>query len=134
MKLLYMALGFLSLGLGIIGIVLPLLPTTPFLLLTAFFFARSSEKFHDWLLEHPYFGKTIKDWQETGSINKKAKIAAMFVIGITIMFSLILKVPLKIFAVQLVILSAVTIFILTRPSDGKPRKKKIKLRTPEKNA
>lgn len=123
MKLLYIIAGFISLGLGVIGIVLPLLPTTPFLLLTAFCFARSSEKFHDWLLEHPYFGKTIKDWQETGSINKKAKLAAMFVIGITIMFSLLLNVPTKIFLIQLAILSAVTVFILTRPSNGKPRDK-----------
>jgi len=57
-----MALGWLAFATGILGIVLPLLPTTPFMLLAAALFARSSPRFHRWLLAHPWFGPPIEDW------------------------------------------------------------------------
>ena len=115
MRVLFITLGFCSLALGIVGVVLPLLPTTPFLLLSAFCFARSSERFHDWLLSHPYFGKVIKDWQDNGSISKKSKISAMIVILLTFLISVVLSVPQMILIIQAVILSLVSLFILTRP-------------------
>lgn len=115
MRLIYLTVGFLSLALGVVGIVLPLLPTTPFLLLSAFCFARSSEKFHDWLLNHPYFGKSIKHWQEKGAISRKAKVSAMCVIALTLLISVLIGVPLFVLAIQLVVLGLVSLFILTRP-------------------
>ena len=111
-------LGFIFLALGIIGIVLPLLPTTPFLLLSAFCFARSSEKLHDWLLHHPYFGPTIKDWREHGSISKRNKIYAMVVILLTILMSVIFEVQSAILIIQTAVLSIVSLFILTRPQSS----------------
>lgn len=56
-------LGFLFLGLGAIGVVLPLVPTTPFLLLSAFFFSRSSERWHRYLMEHRVFGQYLRNYQ-----------------------------------------------------------------------
>jgi uncharacterized membrane protein YbaN (DUF454 family) len=108
-------LGFIFLALGVIGIVLPLLPTTPFLLLGAFCFARSCEKLHDWLLRHPYFGSAIIDWRENGNISKRNKTYAIVTILITFLLSVIFKVPLVVILIQMTVLSIVSLFILTRP-------------------
>ena len=73
MKPFWFALGFLALGLGALGVVLPLLPTTPFVLLAAFAFARSSERWHAWLLNHRIFGPIITDWREHGAIRARTR-------------------------------------------------------------
>ncbi|MGL5426728.1 MAG: YbaN family protein [Cetobacterium sp.] len=78
-KLLFL-LGCLSMCIGVIGIVLPLLPTTPFILLSAFLFEKSSEKFHRMLLENKIFGKYIKDYVEKRGITYKNKIIAIIVL------------------------------------------------------
>ena len=115
MRIIFLISGFTALFIAILGIFLPLLPTTPLLLLSAFCFARSSEKFHDWLLEHPYFGQNIKDWQERGAISKKAKITAMITIIATFLLSVFLQVKMIVLIIQLVVLCCVSTFILTRP-------------------
>ena len=56
-------LGWISIALGLIGVLLPVMPTTPFILLAAWCFARSSERFHQWLLDNRFFGQIIKDWE-----------------------------------------------------------------------
>jgi uncharacterized membrane protein YbaN (DUF454 family) len=110
------SIGFLALALGIAGLFLPLLPTTPFVLLAAWCFAKASPRFHAWLIHHPIFGRIISDWQATGSIPRSAKIFAV----VAIVFSLAsvwTLVPLL--AVQIgltVMLLAVTLFILSRPT------------------
>ena len=111
-------LGFIFLALGAIGIVLPLLPTTPFLLLSAFCFARSSEKLHDWLLSHPSFGPAIIDWRKNGSISKRNKAYSMFIILLTLLLSVLFKVPLAVLLIQMAVLSVVSFFILSRPQSS----------------
>lgn len=81
-------LGILSLVLGIIGAFLPILPTTPFVLLSAWLFARSSEKFHRKLLNHKIFGKLIKDFQEDKSIPMHAKIISISSMWVTLLISI----------------------------------------------
>jgi len=81
-------LGFFSLGLGIIGAFLPLLPTTPFILLSAYFFARSSEKMHKWILEHKIFGELIINFNENKTIPLHAKIIAISMMWTSILFSI----------------------------------------------
>lgn len=76
MRWIYLSLGWLALGLGIAGIFLPLLPTTPFLLLAAFAFSRGSPRLHAWLLGHRHFGPVIRDWQERRAIPLRAKLLA----------------------------------------------------------
>ena len=117
LRLFWLTVGLVSLGLGIIGTVLPLLPTTPFLLLAAFAFARSSPKLANWLGSHPQFGPLIANWREHGAISRPAKIAAVVVILLTSAISITLTFDGWIIAVQLAVLGIVAVFILSRP-DG----------------
>lgn len=79
-KKLFLLLGFISVILGTLGIFLPLLPTTPFLLLAALCFERSSDKFYNMLIENRYFGKYLKDYREKKGITMKNKIAALAIL------------------------------------------------------
>ncbi len=73
----YKTLGFLFVGLAFAGALLPLLPTTPFLLLAAACFARSSEKWHQWLLSNPTFGPLIRNWQDHRCISNASRAIAI---------------------------------------------------------
>jgi uncharacterized membrane protein YbaN (DUF454 family) len=75
-RLLYIVLAYLCLALGIIGIALPGLPTTPFVLLAAWAAARGSQRLHRWLLAHRLFGPMVLDWQTSGAVSRRAKWAA----------------------------------------------------------
>jgi uncharacterized membrane protein YbaN (DUF454 family) len=79
-----LTLGWVSVALGVIGIFLPLLPTTPFLLLAAGCFMRSSERFYSWLINHPRLGPWIKDYLEGEGIPLKGKIYAILTMWISI--------------------------------------------------
>lgn len=116
MRFVWASLGLLSVGLGLIGVFLPLLPTVPFMLLAAFFFARSSERLHGWILAHPTFGPSIIDWQERGAINPRGKRIATLSIVLVFAVSLLLGLRWQILAIQAVILSCVLIFLWSRPS------------------
>ena len=89
-KVLYILLGSLFLGLGAIGIVLPILPTTPFLLLSAFFYVRSSDKLYQWLIHHKVFGAYIYHYMKYRAIPLHAKIIAVVLIGVSIGYSIYL--------------------------------------------
>lgn len=116
-KIVYLIFGHLFLILGIVGAFLPILPTTPFLLLAAFLYSKSSTKLHNWILSHKYLGPPLKDWQESGVIGKKAKIVATVMITLVLVLRfphLNIAMPIKFFAAFVLI--AVLIFIWTRPS------------------
>ncbi|AHD02625.1 YbaN family protein [Leisingera methylohalidivorans] len=116
MRFIYAGLGLFCVALAVIGIVLPLLPTVPFLLLAAFFFANSSERLHNWIVDHNIFGPMILDWRDRGAIRSGAKKAATVSIASVFGLSLMLGVPSHILGIQTVVLSAVLLFIWTRPS------------------
>jgi len=86
-KIVLLSLGIVSLALGFIGVFVPLLPTTPFALLSAYLFARSSPKLHDWLLNNRVFGKYIRDYNNEKSIPLKIKIVSVSMLWSTILFS-----------------------------------------------
>jgi len=94
LKILLSALGCASLALGVIGVFLPILPTTPFILLTAWCFSRSSDQFHNWLINHKYLGNIIKAWQSESGIPSQAcyKAIAMTWLGMLISMLIIAKV------------------------------------------
>ncbi len=116
MRLFYAGLGFLSLALALIGVVLPLVPTVPFLLLAAFFFAKSSERMHAWLISHKTFGPMIVDWHGRGSIRPGAKKAATLSIAAVFLLSLALGAPNHVLIIQAVVLTGVLTFIWSRPN------------------
>lgn len=93
MKALYILLGTLSLILGIIGIFLPLLPTTPFLLLAAALYVRSSPRLYDWLLNQKYLGPYIRNFRENKAIPLRAKIVSVSLIWITMLYCIFCLVP-----------------------------------------
>ncbi len=116
MRPIWFICGVLSLIIGIIGIPVPGLPTLPLLLLAAFCFARSSDRAHTWLVNHPRFGPPIADWNENGAIRKPAKIAASFCIAASLLISIFLGVPRTALIIQAITLCCVSVFIWTRPN------------------
>ncbi|MBL7543424.1 MAG: YbaN family protein [Bdellovibrionaceae bacterium] len=82
----YLTLGWFFLVIGVIGIVVPLLPSTPFLLLTAICFSKGSDKLHYWLLNHKIFGPPINDWNKSGIIRMKYKILATSMMTLSALF------------------------------------------------
>jgi uncharacterized membrane protein YbaN (DUF454 family) len=82
--------GWLSFSLGAIGVVLPVLPTTPFMLLAAACFAKTSPRFHKWLLANPVFGPLIKNWQQERYIEPITKLRALIIIAATFFVSILL--------------------------------------------
>ena len=108
--------GSLALVLGVLGIFLPLLPTVPFLLLAAFCFSKSSETVHNWLINHKTLGPPIADWQEHGAIRKPAKIMASACIAAGLLISVTLQLEPWVLGLQAIVMSAVAVFIWTRPN------------------
>jgi len=86
-KVIYISCGSISLGLGVLGIFLPLLPTTPFLLLSAACYIRGSKKLYKWLINHKYFGPLIKNYREQKGIELKTKIILISLLWVTISLS-----------------------------------------------
>ncbi|WP_347313696.1 YbaN family protein [Defluviimonas sp. SAOS-178_SWC] len=116
MRVAWLILGASSLALGAAGIFLPLLPTVPFLLLSAFAFSRSSERLHHWLLAHPVFGPPTSAWRERGAIDRRAKWLASGSIAAAFLVSVALGLKAWVLGVQALVLFAVSVFIWTRPN------------------
>ncbi|MBU2980324.1 YbaN family protein [Lentibacter algarum] len=116
MRVIWLIAGLLSLGVGFIGIVLPLVPTVPLVLLAAYCFARSSEKLHQWLVSHPTFGSSISDWHTHGAISKTGKRLATVSVLVVLGISLIANLAIHILLIQAATLSIVLWFIWSRPT------------------
>jgi len=82
-KFIYLSLGFLFFGMGVIGAFLPGLPTTPLMLLALWMFARSSQRFHDWLYHHRIFGPPLQRWKQYRIIPVRAKILSISMMGLS---------------------------------------------------
>lgn len=117
MRALWLATGGLFLGLGLLGVVLPVLPTTPFLLLAAGCFAKSSSRLHGWLVGHPVFGPPIRNWEENGAISRPAKRLAASSMAAVFALSVWLGLSWKVLLAQGVLIGIGAAFVLTRP-DG----------------
>lgn len=120
MRIVYLCLGCLMVATGVVGAFLPVLPTTPFLLLALWCFSKSSPRLEAWLLNHPRFGKSLRNWREHGAIPRRAKIAAVSLMTMSYLFYLVILAPLALHAliVAVVMIGAGT-FVVTRPSPPK---------------
>jgi hypothetical protein len=114
LKILLIVSGTFFLLLGLIGIFIPILPTTPFLLLAAACYARGSKKFYNWLINNKFLGKYIKNYREGRGISLKIKIITISILWITILFSTFLIVTNLLLQIILLIIAIfVTIHLLT---------------------
>tara|TARA_B110000438_G_C15793718_1_gene641914 strand:+ start:1545 stop:1925 length:381 start_codon:yes stop_codon:yes gene_type:complete len=115
-KYLYITLGMIFVGLGFIGIILPGIPTTPFILLAAWLFSKSSKRFENWLINHKIFGPIILNWRMYRGISLNSKKYAIFIVILTfistIWFAFSYKIDILLALGGLVL----CFFIYTRPT------------------
>jgi uncharacterized membrane protein YbaN (DUF454 family) len=120
-RLAALVFAYLFLLLAIAGVFLPGLPTVPFLLLTAWFAARGSERLHGWLYDHPRFGRLLVDWEQEGAISRTGKVTAVLMLivsGVVMYHHLDSFFGLVGFSV---LLAAIAVFLVTRPEPGNGR-------------
>ena len=112
-KGLLIIIGTISLGLGILGVILPLLPTTPFLLLSAACYVRSSDRLYHWLVTNKYFGSYIENYRSGNGIPLKAKVISIIILWVSMSYTIIFVIPLFPIKILLVLIgSFFTWFIL----------------------
>jgi uncharacterized protein len=117
MRYVWIGLGFLNVALGVAGAFLPVMPTTGFLIMAAFCFAKGSPRLHAWLMNHPRFGPPLQDWQQYGAISRKAKRLAVSMMAASFMITALIGLSPVVLLIEFTVLACVAIFILTRP-DG----------------
>ncbi|MEW7997343.1 MAG: YbaN family protein [Candidatus Thiodiazotropha endolucinida] len=108
-------LAYLFLALAVIGVILPGLPTVPFLLLAAWFAAKGSERLHRWLYAHPHFGKLLVDWEQQGAISRSSKVTAVILLVVAwVVMYLRISSPWVMVGLTALFVS-IMVFLLTRP-------------------
>ena len=123
-RVFFIILGIIAVLLGLIGIVLPILPTTPFLLLGAAIFARSSDKFYEWLVGNKLFGIYIKNYREGNGVPLNVKVSAISFLWITILSSAIFFVSIIIVQILLILVAiGVTYHVVKMPGEDKSEEK-----------
>ena len=111
----WMVLGWGAVALGLVGVVVPGLPTTVFLILAAFAFGKSSPRARAWLVGHRTFGPSILDWEERGAISPRAKRLAVVTMIAVFVLSVLFHAPVWVLVLQAVCLTGAAAFVLTRP-------------------
>lgn len=117
MRIFYFTLGWVFFSLGAVGVLVPVLPTTPFMILALWAFAKSSMRFHQWLYNHRFFGPPLQQWEQYRIIPRAAKIMAISVMSLSLGYLLLFTSAvlwLKICTALLMFYGA--FFILTKPS------------------
>ncbi|WP_339689018.1 YbaN family protein [uncultured Parasphingorhabdus sp.] len=117
---LYLLAGLASLALGSIGILLPLLPTVPFMILAAFCFANSSPRLEAWLVEHRIFGPHIKNWRDRRAITRRGKWSATVAFAVSCVIALLfVKLPWNLIPIAAALISGSWIWTRNEPDPSK---------------
>ena len=117
MKLVFFTLGWTFFGLGLVGVFLPVLPTTPFMLLALFMFAKSSERFHYWLYHHRVFGPSLQLWHQHNVIPVKAKIMSVSMMSLSLLYIIFFSpIPTWLMIVTSLLMGYGAWFVLSKPS------------------
>ncbi len=122
LRIFFIILGLISFGLGALGVVLPILPTTPFILLSAYLFLKSSPRLHAWLLRHPRFGPMIIRFQRGDGLTLRVKLTSLFMAYTMVVTSMIVVniLYVRLFLGLLIVIMTVTMIrIPTCPPDRK---------------
>ncbi len=113
----FMAIGFVCVGIGMLGAVLPLLPATPFLLIALWAFSRSSQRFHHWLYTHPRFGPRLQEWKKYGTVPVRVKVSAISAMGVSFaLMAFVMRVKWPVLAASGSLMLIGAAYILSRPS------------------
>ena len=114
----WQVLGWICVVLAVLGVILPLMPATVFVILAAAAFGRGSPRVRRWIIEHPRLGPSVLAWEEEGSIPRRGKIMAYVALSASLAVTIVAGAPLLALAVQGLCLGGVAWFIATRP-DGR---------------
>jgi len=123
LHLTYIVIGWFCTGLGVVGAFLPVMPTTPFLLVALWAFSRSSPRLQRWLMEHPRYGPTLRDWHEYGAIGTSIKAIAVLAMGASFVMVVMMTDNLFAISAHAAVISLTALFILSRPSAKSGRKR-----------
>ena len=124
LRVTYLVLGWLCVVSGAIGVVLPGWPTTIWIIVATYFFARSSPRFYNWLMNHRIFGPLVRDWREGKGMTTRAKTTAVGTIVVTIGISIVLVPHVWLKGLLAVVAVSVSTYLLrlpTKPADGDRR-------------
>lgn len=117
MKPVYFVVGWLFFLLGAVGVVLPVLPTTPFMLLALWAFSKSSQRFHDWLYNHKFFGPPLQQWNQYGVIPLYAKVMSVSMMSLSFAYLIFYRqVHIAIMVATALLMLYGMWFVLTKPS------------------
>lgn len=118
-RLLWLLVAVVALGLGVVGIVVPGLPTTPFVILSAWAASRASTRLHDWLRRHRFFGPILATWRQGGRIERRAKWASAFAMAGCAGLLFLVARPIWTAAAGTAVMGVVAVWIWRRPEPTK---------------
>lgn len=118
----YIVLAYVSLALAAIGVVLPLVPTVPFLLVAAWAASRGSPRLYAWLHDHPRFGPPLRAWRDEGAVPIRAKVLSCVLLAVSWAVMLIFSSSIWIPAISGVLFVCVATYVCTRPAPGGKRR------------